>query len=183
MLQSYVLRSWLLALAASATLGVMVVSVWGVEPTVPAGKKTANAGSTASQETQTAANSGQKSSALSKLSATARGEPITDSDFDETVNSSSDFDEELVPEKLRNRGFDRYIDLALLCKAWDEKNASALANVALEIREGERILLRPYRGFSSQQLLHEAARIAVETKDKAALQRLGKIAEVTGMPS
>jgi uncharacterized membrane protein len=84
---------------------------------------------------------------------------------------------EWVPENLRDPAFDRYVDLALLCKAWDEKNASVLADVALQFREGERVLLRPHRGFSSQQLLGEAARIAVETKQAEALQRLRKIAE------
>ena len=97
-----------------------------------------------------------KSSTLSKLSATARGEPISESDADETANSDGEFDEAMIPENLRDPAFDRYIDLALLCKAWNEKDASALADVALQVREGERILLRPYRGFSSQQLLQEA---------------------------
>jgi uncharacterized membrane protein len=40
--------------------------------------------------------------------------------------------------------------------------------------------LRPHRGFSSQQLLQEAVRIAAEVKDTAALQRLRKIAETMG---
>ena len=84
------------------------------------------------------------------------------------------------PRELRDAGFDRYVDLALLCKAWDEKNASVLADVALQFREGERVLLRPHRGFSSQQLLEEAARIATETKQTEALQRLRKIVEATG---
>ena len=68
----------------------------------------------------------------------------------------------------------------MLCEAWEERDASALADVALQLREGERILLRPHRGFSSQQLLQEAVRIAAETKDAAALQRLRKIAETIG---
>jgi uncharacterized membrane protein/uncharacterized membrane protein YgcG len=87
---------------------------------------------------------------------------------------------EWIPENLRDPGFDRYVDLALLSKAWDEKNASTLTDVALQFREGERILFRPHRGFSSQQLLQEAARIAAETKQTEALQRLRKIAETTG---
>ena len=71
-------------------------------------------------------------------------------------------------------------NLALLAEAWDERDASTLTDIALQFREGERILLRPHRGFSSQQLLQEAARIAAEAKDTATLQRLHKVAETIG---
>jgi uncharacterized membrane protein len=169
----------LLALAASAALGVIGSSVWGEEPAAPQGK-------------QTPTQSGQPSPALAKLGVTTRGATIPDSGnttpaklfriapIAATASSPNEGDEEWIPENLRDPGFDRYIDLALLCKAWDEKDASALADVALQLREGERILMRPHRGFSSQQLLQEAARIAAETKETEALQRLRKIADTIG---
>jgi uncharacterized membrane protein len=171
MLQRNVSRSWILALAASAALGLIAASLWGAGPALPEG-------------TQPPAKSGHKPLALAKLSATARGERIPEANIAPashskitpvaaTVSSPSGW----IPENLRDPGFDRYVDLAVLCKAWEEKNASALADVALQLREGERILLRPHRGFSSQQLLQEAARIAAAAKDTAALQRLRKIAE------
>ena len=55
MLQSYVLRSWLLALAVSATLGVVATNLWGVDLTTPGGGEKGNVASTASQETETSA--------------------------------------------------------------------------------------------------------------------------------
>lgn len=85
-----------------------------------------------------------------------------------------------IPEGLRDSGFDRYVDWNLLGNAWEEKNASALADAAMQFREGERILMRPHRGLSSEQLLQEAARIAAETKDTEAMRQIARIAETTG---
>ena len=151
MLPRYVSRSWLLALAASATLGVVSAGLRGEEPPAPQGKQTP---------------------APDRLPSIA---PVP-----AVASSPSEEGGEWIPENLRDPAFDRYVDLALLCQAWDDEDASALADVALQLREGERILMRPRRGFSSQQLLLEAARIAAETNEKDALQRLGKIAETLG---
>jgi hypothetical protein len=189
MLQRYVSRPSIFALAAAAALGVSAVSLWGAEPATPERKQITKAESAAAQGTQLSATSGDKSSTSVKLSGTARGVRIPESNgavrsrlavAAVATSPSGGWHAEAIPETLRDPGFDRYIDLALLCKAWDEKNASALADVALQLREGERILLRSHRGFSSQQLLQESARIAAESKDKAALQRLAKIAESIG---
>jgi uncharacterized membrane protein len=162
-------------------LGAITASLRGAEPAAPQGKVTPKADPTASQGKQTPANSGQASSILSKSSAVARGVRIQRSGAAlSNIATAISPGGEWVPDNLRDPGFDHYVDLALLCKAWDEKNASALADVALQFREGERVLLRPRRGFTSQQLLDEAARIAAETKQAEALQRLRKIAETTG---
>src|SRR4051812_1913645 len=54
-------------------------------------------------------------------------------------------------------GFERYVDPEMLASAWDAKDAELLTDLALQIAEGERILLRPRRGISADQALHVAA--------------------------
>ena len=179
MLPRCVSRSWLLALAASAALGIVSASLWGEEPAAPQGK-------------QKPAPAGQKSPALEKLGVTSRGVKVPESTnttpaklssiapVPAAASSPSVDNGEWIPENFRDPGFDRYVDLALLCQAWDDKDALALSDFALQLREGERILLRPHRGLSSQQLLQEAARIAAQTQQTEALKRLRKVADTIG---
>jgi hypothetical protein len=161
--------------------------LWAAGPAPTEALQTLNAAPPAPPLTPMPAPGAQNASPLGKLTDTVRGMTFSNARVTAvsggSANASSGWKDEWIPENLRDPGFDRYVDLALLCQAWEEKNASALADVALQLREGERILLRPQRGFSSQQLLQEAARIAAETKDAAALRRLAKIAETIGDPA
>ena len=70
--------------------------------------------------------------------------------------------------------FEKYVDLDVLGAAWTEKNAGLLTDIALQLAEGERVLLRPHRGISSDQVFIAAVKVGAERKDKAALARLVK---------
>ena len=76
--------------------------------------------------------------------------------------------------------YERYVDLALLSAAWEEKNAELLTDVALQLAEGERVLLRPHKGITSDQVFSAAVRVGAERKDKAILARLTKILTTLG---
>jgi hypothetical protein len=76
--------------------------------------------------------------------------------------------------------FERYLDLTLLSAAWEEKDAELLTDVALQLAEGERVLLRPHKGITSDQVFAAAVRVGAERKDKAILARLTKILTTLG---
>lgn len=77
--------------------------------------------------------------------------------------------------------FDRYVDLRLAGRAWAGRDAALLADVALQLAEGERVVLRTHKsGITSEQLLGMAARLAADQKDKATLERLAKAADARG---
>jgi len=52
-----------------------------------------------------------------------------------------------------------------------------MADVAFQLAEGERILMRPHRAVSTDEVIKKAIRVATEKKDKATLERLAKLAE------
>ncbi len=88
--------------------------------------------------------------------------------------------------KLEDTGdpaFERYVDLALAGKAWADLDARLLTDVALQLAEGERILLRSHKAFSADKVLEKAAHVAIGKKDKAALERLAKVLEKRDLPA
>jgi hypothetical protein len=76
--------------------------------------------------------------------------------------------------------FDRYIDIAFLGLAWETQDASALTDAALQLAEGERILLRSHKTFTSKAVLEKALAVATDQKDTATLERIAKIAKASG---
>ena len=79
-------------------------------------------------------------------------------------------------EDLADPAFDRYVNILLLGKAWDEMDAGLLVDVGLQLAEGERVLQRCHRAIGARKLLELATYVAVETNDKTALERLAKVA-------
>jgi hypothetical protein len=73
--------------------------------------------------------------------------------------------------------FDRYLDAELLERAWSDKNAPLLADVGLQLAEGERVLFRTHKAVTADHVLAMAARTAVERHDARTLARLAKAAE------
>jgi hypothetical protein len=84
------------------------------------------------------------------------------------------------PTAVSDAAYERYIDLALLSAAWEEKDAEMLTDVALQLAEGERVLLRPHKGITSDQVFAAAVRVGAERKNKAILARLTKILTTLG---
>ena len=85
-----------------------------------------------------------------------------------------------VPYELQDSAFDRHVDLLVLGQAWDELDPALIADVALQLAEGERILLRPHKAIKSEDLFKLAARMATDKRDQATLDRLQKHYERTG---
>lgn len=75
--------------------------------------------------------------------------------------------------------FERYADMVLLGRAWDQLDCQLLTDCALQLAEGERILMRSHKAITSQQVLELAAKIAAEKNDLPALDRLAKVATST----
>jgi hypothetical protein len=73
-------------------------------------------------------------------------------------------------------GFDRHVDVVLLGQAWSEMDPALLTDVALQMVEAERVLLRPHKHLPAEKLLAAAAKVASEKRDAASLDRLSKIA-------
>jgi hypothetical protein len=71
--------------------------------------------------------------------------------------------------------FDRYVDMDLLADAWQDKDAGLLTDLALAMAEGERILQRPRRGISADDVFAGAIKSAAELRDGAGLDRLTKV--------
>lgn len=83
----------------------------------------------------------------------------------------------IIPEEFQDPLFGRYVNLHLLGQAWRQMDAGLLTDVACQLAEGERILLRPHKVFSADKLFEKAVRVATEKKDKPTLERLAKLAD------
>jgi hypothetical protein len=82
----------------------------------------------------------------------------------------------------RDPAFERYVDLAALGRAWDALDAAGVADGALALIEGERVLQRQHAGLSGADVAVVAARLAVERGDGDTLARLEKAAARSGHP-
>lgn len=81
-----------------------------------------------------------------------------------------------LPREWEDPGFDRYLNARQLQQALGAADASLLCDVALQLAEGERILLRPHKAIPAARLFTIVARLAAERRDTAALDRLAKAA-------
>ncbi len=80
---------------------------------------------------------------------------------------------------ISDPAFDRYVDLVLLGSAWDAMDAGLMTDCALQLAEGERILMRNHKAINSKQVLALAVKVAAEKRDTAALDRLASVCEST----
>src|SRR5438874_12815553 len=46
---------------------------------------------------------------------------------------------------VHDPAFDRYVDLDLATRAWQQADAALLADIGLQLAEGERVLMRPHK--------------------------------------
>ena len=82
-----------------------------------------------------------------------------------------------LPADLYDAAFDRYVDLRLLGEGINERNAVLVADVALQLAEGERILLRAHKALAAKDALQLAVKLAADKRDKATLLRLAEYAK------
>ena len=108
-------------------------------------------------------------------SADKPAEKTTNGEALETVDSVANVAD------VRDPAFDRYVNLTLLGKAWEAQDAALLTDTALQLAEGERVLLRTHKsGLTAERMLGLAAKLAADSKDKASLERVGKAAQARG---
>lgn len=73
--------------------------------------------------------------------------------------------------------FDRYIDISLLGIAWENQDAAALTDAAIQLAEGEKVLFRSHKCFPAKVVFEKALAVAADQKDTATLERLAKVAK------
>lgn len=78
----------------------------------------------------------------------------------------------MLPENLRDPAFNQHVNLGLLGQAWEKMDPEMLTDAALQFVEAERILLRPHKSLSADDLLATAIRAAAQKKDGQSLKRL-----------
>lgn len=81
---------------------------------------------------------------------------------------------------VQDRAYERFVDLSLLGRAWAEQDPALMADVGLQLAEGERVLLRPHKAITAEKVLQLAAQLAAESRDKATLDRLTQAAVAMG---
>src|SRR5262249_7625394 len=79
-----------------------------------------------------------------------------------------------IPAGLEDRAFTRYVDLALVRTALTERDSALLCDVALQLAEGERVLLRSHKGLPASRMFAVALEVAFQNGDKTTLARLVK---------
>lgn len=77
-----------------------------------------------------------------------------------------------LPAKAADPGFAIYADLLLVNRAWRAMDADLMADVALQLAHGEKILQRSHRGASAKEVFDLAAQLALENKKIKVLDRL-----------
>lgn len=81
--------------------------------------------------------------------------------------------------EFQDSAFESYLDIAFVGEAITSRNAILLTDVALQLAEGERVLLRQHKsGVTARALFEKAATIAAAEQDRATLERLKRAATV-----
>ncbi len=80
------------------------------------------------------------------------------------------------PASLDDAAFDIYVNPHHIGHAWYSADAALMTDVALQLAEGERILVRSRKGLSAKEAFEVAVRVATERQDKVALERIAKYA-------
>jgi len=81
---------------------------------------------------------------------------------------------------LSDRAFDVYVSPQLIGRAYISSDSALLTDVALQLAEGERVLLRSRSGLTAAQASQLAIKAASDKQDKASLERLSRHAERQG---
>ena len=82
----------------------------------------------------------------------------------------------VLPWDLSDSAFDIYVNPLHIGQAWHSADAALMTDVALQLAEGERVLLRARKGLSAKEAFEVAVRVATERQDKVALERIAKYA-------
>ena len=112
----------------------------------------------------------------------AHGQEVSNSEQSSTTVSET-LDAALlddIPDELRDIAFDRFIDLQDIGRAWGRLDAAALADIALQLREGERVLLRSHKAIKGSKVMELTLKLATKNQDQETLARLALAAKNSG---
>lgn len=83
-------------------------------------------------------------------------------------------------EDWNDPAFDQYLNVYRLGQAVSRSDGETLLDTALQLREGERVLLREHRsGITSKALLAKALQAAIASADAATTDRIRRLAEIS----
>jgi len=83
-----------------------------------------------------------------------------------------------LPPEFLDPAFDRYVDLVHLGDALRHADTDRVVNAALQLAEGERILLRAHKsGVTAKALIAKASKFAADSGNQDALSRLSTAAQ------
>lgn len=85
--------------------------------------------------------------------------------------------EQIDDTTVLDPAFEAYVSRDLLQQATGSTNPELLTDVALQLAEGERVLMRSHLGVSSEEVLRLAYRLATEEATKARLKKAAEKAE------
>jgi len=105
----------------------------------------------------------------------AQDEAKTEDKAETTSKASTE--EAAIPVTLQDPAFERFVDIRLLGRAVSDLDASLMTDLALQLAEGERVLLRSHKGLPAKGVLQSAAKMAAKKGDKKSLSRLAKYAK------
>lgn len=80
-------------------------------------------------------------------------------------------------EQLDDPAFRQYVDITLLQPAWVAKDAELLTDIALQLAQGQKVLMRPHKAGSAEDMLKLASSIATKKGDKDVIARIEKAAK------
>jgi hypothetical protein len=79
--------------------------------------------------------------------------------------------------------FAKFVDLSFVAEGMAGPNASLLADVALGLAEGERVLVRTHRtGLTSEAMMAKVVKLAARSNDKMTLERIAKASTSLSKP-
>jgi hypothetical protein len=82
---------------------------------------------------------------------------------------------------INDPAFDRYVDLSTLSAAVADVDAAALTDLALQLAQGEKTLLRSHRAVKAERIFDLAVKAAIEKRDTVTIERLAKGAGALGL--
>jgi len=107
----------------------------------------------------------------------SRAQDTAKTEDKEETSSSASAEESAIPVMLQDSAFERFVDVRLLGRAIGDLDAALLTDVALQLAEGERVLLRSHKGLPAKGVLQAAVKMAAKKGDKTSLGRLAKYAK------
>ncbi|TWT84770.1 hypothetical protein CA13_62500 [Planctomycetes bacterium CA13] len=93
--------------------------------------------------------------------------------------TATDAQNENGVSKFYDADFDEHVDVRVFGVAFSNLDARLMTDVALQLREAEKVLGRKHKMMTSDQMLQFAAKMASESKDAETLERLTRVAKAS----